>query len=377
MDLSKGGVPLIAGKGGPGAGGAAPGGRNNDFVDLPIMPIKQMPTYGNGKRDDGGNYLQVNSHSLQGDYLNNANGGLSEQPLTPKSQKKCHNKIKSWQQEKNESTIVVTSDEGNLQSQERSLEASKRRSYNSSDFEEKMTYPPMPSSTVTTDERGSYSYSLARSSLGKVSELENPPPASHSSQPIQSTEQGIVSDGMKESLYLCILSLYRDRIKPTTKFFRERLTECFASLNPPYSDEEMKYVLENFTRIMMQLPEYKIESRANDKIFYLREKPKWFQGWIELEGIVEDEYGDVFWMKFSSYIDNLRKPMKFMDEARRGTAMASTNGERNEVLFAKELRAKNQYFLSGKTLGELCAVVRLARNKGLLVFRNEDKIHEV
>jgi hypothetical protein len=133
-------------------------------------------------------------------------------------------------------------------------------------------------------------------------------------------------------------------------------------------------MLDNFDRVFIQIPDvYRIEYRANDKIFYLVKEPTWFTRWIELEGIVDDDFGDVFWIKFSVYIDSLKKPLRFMEEARR----ASTTGERNEVCFAKELRAQNQHFLTNKSLGELCAVVRLARSKGLLVFRNEDRPREV
>jgi hypothetical protein len=130
------------------------------------------------------------------------------------------------------------------------------------------------------------------------------------------------------------------------------------------TDKDEKEFINHFTAACVSAEKrhlFKPEYRTRDAIFYLVEEPEWFKGdWIELETIVEDDLGDEFWIKFSNFVDDLQEPMLYMEDARLHTE------RRHELNLAKELRDTHLPFLQKKSLGQLCAIVRLARTKGLL-----------
>jgi len=179
-----------------------------------------------------------------------------------------------------------------------------------------------------------------------------------------------ITPRMLESLFCIINSLYRDRIKPTTKILKQRLMQSYRT---PTS--EQCALIENFPSVCLSTPElYRVDYRLNDAIYLLANEPQWFEGWCELEGIVEDDFGEELWMEFSDYMDRFDEPLQHMKNARAG--------DRDEELYlAQELRQRSLPFLNNLTLGELCAVVRLARSKGLLCSRKDyetpDYLHEV
>eukprot|EP00397_Hematodinium_sp_SG-2012_P005474 GEMP01005494.1.p1 GENE.GEMP01005494.1~~GEMP01005494.1.p1 ORF type:complete len:438 (+),score=54.39 GEMP01005494.1:24-1337(+) len=325
---------------------AGKGAKPSIFVDLPIMPAVSNETVGKGAMAVAKSTVRNLSASAP---LSNSTLSLTATPesqwnakIEPQGEydapsKKKHNKMKAWRaDEKEEADFDDKTATRDLR--ENSRQISSDSQYN--------TGGPMFTEYVNTPA---------------------PKPARTSELPPQETQLPEITPLLNESLRCVIESLYRDRIRPTTKVLKERLMSRY-----PKPTSEQHRLVEHFPSVCITESDiYRVEYRANDSIFYLKHEPSWFEGWIELEGIVEDEYGDVFWMAFSDYIDNLRKALPHMEEARLG--------DRNEeLLLAMELRQQALPFLQNKSLGEMCAVVRLARSKGLLAFRRDNEyLHEV
>lgn len=146
---------------------------------------------------------------------------------------------------------------------------------------------------------------------------------------------------VNKNLYSCVMSLYRDRIRPVQSTLQRRLRE--SSL----SDTVVLAVLP----LCAREPEtYRImpPMQGQQPVILLVEEPSWFVGWVDVEN-PENPYSSDAWEAFLSFLrsENAVLPCQ-------------------PYQAAMELRRRNLPHLQKLSLGELEHVIRLALGRAWL-----------
>lgn len=164
--------------------------------------------------------------------------------------------------------------------------------------------------------------------------------------------------GVKDKflLHAAVMGLYRDQIKPHKNEVSRRLGELSA---PAYLQKHCLAICEDLPNVY-----HVLRSSPTLIDIFLNDNPSWFQGWVDPKDPI-DKYPQTTWLSLQTYFSNLIQQEKENPSPPGEPATYQLSGGRYAV--AKQLKTSGPDDLRGMTLGQLCHLVQLAVNRGILV----------